>query len=69
MNPAKEVFATDSVGVANVMLTVNGRTLLLDSKGENVLASGIAENFQLNVLLMDVFPRAGLFSKRRADCW
>ena len=44
MNPAKEVFATDNVGIANVMLTVNGRTLLLDSKGENVLASGIAEN-------------------------
>ena len=44
MNPAKEVFATDNAGIANVMLTVNGRTLLLDSKGENVLASGIAEN-------------------------
>lgn len=27
--------------------------------------SGIAENFQLNVLLMDAFPKSGFFSRRR----
>ena len=27
--------------------------------------SGVVENFQLNVLLMDVFPRAGLLARRR----
>jgi hypothetical protein len=30
--------------------------------------SGVVENFQLNVLLMDVFPRAGLLARRRGTC-
>lgn len=29
--------------------------------------SGISENFQLNVLLMDAFPRAGLFARPRVS--
>jgi len=29
--------------------------------------SGIAENFQLNVLLMDLFPSSGWFAKRRVS--
>lgn len=29
--------------------------------------SGVVENFQLNVLLMDVFPKSGFFSRRRVS--
>jgi hypothetical protein len=37
------------------------------SRGVLGYISGVVDNFQLNTLLMDVFPRTGLFSRRRVS--
>ncbi len=36
-------------------------------RGIRAYMTGIADNFQLNVLLMDVFPRSGLLKRRRVS--
>ena len=53
-----------------LMLSVLANEPMLVIEPETRLAllariSGVVDNFQLNVLLMDAFPRAGIFSRRR----
>jgi hypothetical protein len=51
---------------------VNEPILVIEpQRGVGILGriSGVVENFQLNVLIMDAFPRSGIFSRRRVSQW